>query len=213
MITFEAQHLFPFPFREVALGIWHKYPNELSEHITSVDVLNRSFLSDGTLRTERLITIRQSAPRWIMKLVGGAEEQFVREVIFSKPAGLSGPSSPAMILMGSINLSMSSIMICKEKIRYEPSPANPNYTIFKQIAEMEAQGRLAAGQTWQAIGKQVESWGRDRFAKNAATGREGFTGVLKNLFVDQAIQRSSPEHNGDNSKDTSQSSHRSLFSA
>ncbi|EGG01300.1 uncharacterized protein MELLADRAFT_111135 [Melampsora larici-populina 98AG31] len=210
MLTFQAEHIFPFSFRDVAIGIWHKYPNHLSEHITSVDVLDRSFLSDGTLRTERLITIRQNAPRWIMKLVGGAEEQFVREVIFSKPAGLSGSGSPAMILMGSVNLSMSSIMICKEKIRYEASPNNAKHTIFKQIAEMEAQGRLATGQTWQAIGKQVESWGRDRFAKNAATGREGFTSVLNALFTNQG----SPELNrAKNPDSTSQQSRPNLINA
>jgi hypothetical protein len=51
------------------MGIWVKYPNEHSGHITSVDVLSRTFLPDGTLRTERLIAIRQHAPRWIMKVV------------------------------------------------------------------------------------------------------------------------------------------------
>ncbi|KAH9824088.1 PRELI-like family-domain-containing protein [Melampsora americana] len=210
MLHFQAEHIFPFSFRDVALGIWHKYPNHLSEHIRSVDVLDRSFLPDGTLRTERLITIRQSAPRWIMKLVGGAEEQFVREVIFSKPAGLSGFGSPAMILMGSVNLSMSSIMICKEKIRYEPSPNNPKQTIFKQIAEMEAQGRLAAGQTWQAIGKQIESWGRDRFANNAATGREGFTSVLNARFSGQGSSELKQENK---SESASQPSPQNLINA
>ncbi|EFP74199.1 hypothetical protein PGT21_034646 [Puccinia graminis f. sp. tritici] len=180
MVVFTAQHLFPFSFRDVALGIWHKYPNEHSTHITSVDVLDRSFLPDGTLRTERLISIRQHAPRWIMKLVGGAEEQYVREVIFYKVP--SSPDQPPMVLMGSVNLSMSSILICREQIRYQPS--HPQASSFFQRADIQAQGTLAIGESWGILGSKLESWARDRFSTNAESGRLGFNNVLTALYRD-----------------------------
>ncbi|OAV91856.1 hypothetical protein PTTG_02666 [Puccinia triticina 1-1 BBBD Race 1] len=178
MVVFTAQHLFPFAFRDVAIGIWHKYPNEHSTHITSVDVLDRSFLPDGTIRTERLISIRQHAPRWIMKLVGGAEEQYVREVIFYKVPS-SADQSP-MVLMGSVNLSMSSILVCREQIRYQPF--HPQASNFVQRADIQAQGTLAIGESWGILGSKLESWARDRFATNAESGRLGFNNVLTTLF-------------------------------
>lgn len=54
--------------RDVAMGLWHKYPNPHSPHIISVDVVDRSIEPDGTLRTERLIAVRQNAPQWIMRV-------------------------------------------------------------------------------------------------------------------------------------------------
>ncbi|KAI7967724.1 hypothetical protein MJO29_001001 [Puccinia striiformis f. sp. tritici] len=160
MVVFTAQHLFPYSFRDVATGIWQKYPNKFSTHITSVDVLDRSFLPDGTLRTERLISISQRAPRWIMKLVGGAEEQYVREVIFYKPPS-STDRSP-MVLMGSVNLSMSSFLICREQIRYQPF--NPQTSSFFQRADIEAQGTFAIGESWGILGSRLETWARDRYS-------------------------------------------------
>ncbi|KNZ45293.1 hypothetical protein VP01_828g3 [Puccinia sorghi] len=215
MVVFKAQHLFPFSFvsltvntnawrnlmvsetllqRDVAIGIWHKYPNEHSSHITSVDVLDRTFLPDGTLRTERLIAIRQHAPLslgshfiflwspWLdlmeLKLVGGAEEQYVREVIFYKTPSSVNPSP--MILMGSVNLSMSSILVCREKIRYQPS--GPQATSFFQRADIQAQGTLAIGESWGILGSKLESWSCDRFSTNAESGRLGFNTVLTRLY-------------------------------
>lgn len=178
VVVFQAQHLFPFSFRDVAMGIWVKYPNEHSGHITSVDVLSRTFLPDGTLRTERLIAIRQHAPRWIMKLVGGAEEQYVREVIFYKVPSTAGATP--MVLMGSVNLSMSSILVCREQIRYQH--AAPHATSFFQRADIQAQGTLAVGQSWGLLGSKLESWSRDRFSTNAESGRLGFNTVLTRLY-------------------------------
>ncbi|KAI7962126.1 hypothetical protein MJO28_000220 [Puccinia striiformis f. sp. tritici] len=177
MVVFTAQHLFPYSFRDVAIGIWQKYPNEFSTHITSVDVLDRSFLPNGTLRTERLISISQHAPRWIMKLVGGAEEQYVREVIFYKPPS-STDQSP-MVLMGSVNLLMSSFLICREQIRYQPF--NPQTSSFFQRADIEAQGSFAIGESWGILGSRLETWARDRFSSNAESGRLGFNNVLATL--------------------------------
>lgn len=177
MIFFTAHHLFPFPFRDVALAIWLKYPNEHSSHITSVDVLDRSFLPDGTIRTERLISISQHAPRWIMKLVGGTQEQYVREVIFYKVP--SSPNQSPMVLMGSVNLTMSSILKCRENIRYQASQSRS--TSFIQRAHIQAQGTLATGQSWAILGSRLESWSRDRFSTNAESGRLGFYSVLKSL--------------------------------
>ncbi|CAH7688338.1 PRELI-like family-domain-containing protein [Phakopsora pachyrhizi] len=215
MVVFTSHHTFPFPFREVAMGIWHKYPNEHTNHISSVDVIDRSILKDGTLRTERLISIKQNAPRWIIKMIGGTEEQFVREVIFFKPSRNERDGAGPMILMWSINLTVSSIMLCKEKIRYQKPTFSKNYdnndqldqknhslsnngaydncdndglTEFYQVADIRAQGSLATGQTWQGLGRRLELWAKDRFSTNAEIGRQGFTSVLNSLYRRDSIK-------------------------
>jgi len=110
--------------------------------------------------------------------VGGAEEQYVREVIFYKTPS-SANQSP-MILMGSVNLSMSSILVCREKIRYQPS--GPQATSFFQRADIQAQGTLAIGESWGILGSKLESWSCDRFSTNAESGRLGFNTVLTRLY-------------------------------
>ncbi|MBW0516307.1 hypothetical protein O181_056022 [Austropuccinia psidii MF-1] len=198
VMVFTAHHAFPFPFRDIAHGIWHKYPNDYSSHITSVDVVDQSFLPNGTIRTERLITIRQNAPRWIMKLVGSSEDQYVREVIFYKPAALS--NQKPMILMSSINLTMSSFLVCREQIRYQPSCSNS--TNFIQRAVIQAQGSLASGNSWGILGSKLETWSRDRFASNAANGRQGFYSVLNSLF--------GPRHSAPSSSSMLDTAHQGL---
>ncbi|KAI8453957.1 PRELI-like family-domain-containing protein [Phakopsora pachyrhizi] len=191
MVVFTSHHTFPFPFREVAMGIWHKYPNEHTNHISSVDVIDRSILKDGTLRTERLISIKQNAPRWIIKMIGGTEEQFVREVIFFKPSRNERDGAGPMILMWSINLTVSSIMLCKEKISNNgayDNCDNDGLTEFYQVADIRAQGSLATGQTWQGLGRRLELWAKDRFSTNAEIGRQGFTSVLNSLYRRDSIK-------------------------
>ncbi|KAI9600045.1 hypothetical protein KEM48_000260 [Puccinia striiformis f. sp. tritici PST-130] len=205
MVVFTAQHLFPYSFRDVATGIWQKYPNKFSTHITSVDVLDRSFLPDGTLRTERLISISQRAPRWIMKLVGGAEEQYVREVIFYKPPS-STDRSP-MVLMGSVNLSMSSFLICREQIRYQPF--NPQTSSFFQRADIEAQGTFAIGESWGILGSRLETWARDRFSSNAESGRLGFNNVLATLHQNNLEGRDNRGESNNSTSSTNESGKKS----
>ncbi|KAI9600037.1 hypothetical protein KEM48_000252 [Puccinia striiformis f. sp. tritici PST-130] len=204
MVVFTAQHLFPYSF--VTIGIWQKYPNEFSTHITSVDVLDRSFLPNGTLRTERLISISQHAPRWIMKLVGGAEEQYVREVIFYKPPS-STDQSP-MVLMGSVNLLMSSFLICREQIRYQPF--NPQTSSFFQRADIEAQGSFAIGESWGILGSRLETWARDRFSSNAESGRLGFNNVLATLHQNNLEGRDNQGESNTSPSPTKESKKKSI---
>ncbi|GAA97719.1 uncharacterized protein L969DRAFT_106098 [Mixia osmundae IAM 14324] len=169
MKVFETMFEFPFPFKETALGVFMKYPNPHAEHVISVDVIDRSILPDGTIRTERILGVKQSAPRWVMKIIGGQDETYVREVTFVTPGQAVRPPS---VLMSSINLSLAGVITCRERIAYTPHSAAS--TRFRQIAQMQAQGSLDVDRgTWASIGKRIETWSRDRFALNAHAGREG----------------------------------------
>ena len=53
------------------LARWHeKYPNPYASHVVSVDTVSREIdLETGILRSERVIGVKQGAPKWITKVI------------------------------------------------------------------------------------------------------------------------------------------------
>ncbi|KAG9314613.1 PRELI-like family-domain-containing protein [Chiua virens] len=125
------------PWSHVVIGIWHKYPNPHCTHVVTVDVIDRSVDPDtGIIRTERVLGCKQKAPTWIVKLFGGSEDAYVREISFVDPA-----TQGATIT--SVNLSLSQFATCYERIQY--SPTSSHQTMFTQTAEIQA--RMAMWRT------------------------------------------------------------------
>lgn len=142
------------------------------------------------------------------QLVGGIGATYVREVTFVVPAHDGPPTTststirvPAHVLQASINLSLTSIIACHERISYVGNKSDPGTTVFRQAADFIAQGAVAAGTMGQRIGKKVEQVSVDRcvgpallagpcnestpshsFASNAHVGQEGFSSVLEALY-------------------------------
>ena len=78
----------------------------------------------------------------------------------------------------SVNLSLSQIATCLERIRYAPSPSSPRErTAFSQTAEIQA--RMAV---WRSVSSHVETWLAERFEQNALKGKLGFSDVLRSLW-------------------------------
>lgn len=151
---------------------WRKYPNEKAEHVVAVDTLRREVdYEKGTLRIERLITCRQAAPRWIVKLVGGTEDSYVREV---SEVNLNDKT----LTLLSTNLTFSNIMSVQETVHYTPHPdARDRRTLFRQDAKITAYGALS-----RFANNAMENFTIDRFKQNALRGRAGFETVLDNFF-------------------------------
>ena len=147
-----------------------KYPNELSTHVISVDILDRQLINNNqTLRTERLIGCKQPIPRWLSFIVGGATVSYVREVsevdLISKT-----------LVMKSMNLTMSNLLLVKETVIYKPDEELPlNRTTFLQSAEITAFASLSK------LCDKLEDWSVERFGQNAKTGKEAFESVLNKL--------------------------------
>ncbi|KAJ7293170.1 PRELI-like family-domain-containing protein [Mycena rebaudengoi] len=92
-----------------------------------IDVLDRTVdPKTGIIRTERILGCKQKTPIWIVKLFGGSEDAFVREISFVDPT-----TQTATIT--SVNLSLSQFATCFERIQYRPAPGNR--TSFVQTAE------------------------------------------------------------------------------
>jgi len=167
MKVFSNSYTYNYSWEEVSTANWRKYCpwNDKSTHVTAVDTLSRSVDPEtGILKTERLITCKQSAPDWLKSLMGGADESHVFEVSFVNPAEKT-------VTMVSTNVTWSNLVNVHETVIYKP--LNDHQTQFVQDAQITA---LCGG--WQRIKNKIEDALVTRFHENAVKGREGFEMVL-----------------------------------
>lgn len=67
--TFDACFDLPYSWPKTSLAVWHKYPNPHASHVVSMDVVDRKFdEKTGLLRIERIIGVKQGAPKWAVKV-------------------------------------------------------------------------------------------------------------------------------------------------
>lgn len=168
MRVFSSQCTFDYSWEEVSTANWRKYCpwNDQTTHVIAVDTLSRHVDPEtGILRTERLITCQQSAPKWLASLMGGTDVSHVFETSYVDPANKK-------VTMTSHNLTFSNIISCRETVVYQPLSATK--TQFKQDAKIVA---LCGG--WQKVKNAVEEATVTRFGENAQKGRAGFEAVLE----------------------------------
>lgn len=157
------------PWSHVVIGMWHKYPHPHCSHVVTIDTVDRSVDSrTGIIRTERILGCKQKAPIWIVKLFGGSEDAFVREISFINPA-----TQDATIT--SVNLSLSQFATCYENIRYTPAPGGR--TSFIQTAEIQTRMTI-----WRSAADKLENFLVQRFEQNAQLGKLAFTDVLRRMW-------------------------------
>jgi len=172
MHFFSQSFTYEHPWSHVVIGMWHKYPNPHCTHVQTIDVLDRTVDPEtGIIRTERVLGCTQKTPKWIVKLFGGSEDAFVREISFIDPATQNATIT-------SVNLSLSQFATCYERIRYSPA-ASGQQTAFLQTAEIQARMAL-----WRTAADRLENWLVQRFEQNAHLGKVGFTDVLQAMWND-----------------------------
>ncbi|KAK4121344.1 MSF1-domain-containing protein [Parathielavia appendiculata] len=168
MKVFSNAETFNYSWEEVSTANWRKYCpwNQKSTHVVAVDTLSRTVDPEtGILRTERLITCRQSAPDWLKSLMGGSmDESQVYETSYVDPRTRT-------VTMVSANLTWSNLINVQETVVYRP--LNGTQTRFEQAAKITA---LCGG--WQRIKNSIEDTLVKRFRENAVKGKEGFEAVL-----------------------------------
>jgi len=169
MKVFESACTFDYSWRSVSIANWRKYCawNTQSTHVVAVDTLDRYVdPATGILRTERLITCKQNAPRWLLKIVG-TEVSYVREVS-------EVDRKNQTLTMRSVNLTGSSLLSVQESVVYSPHPDQPgSKTLFTQDAQITAYGAFSR------LCNAIEDWSVERFGQNASRGRLGFENVLE----------------------------------
>jgi len=172
MHFFSQAFTYNHSWSHVVIGMWHKYPNPHCTHVQTIDVLDRTVDPEtGIIRTERVFGCKQKTPAWIVRLFGGSEDAFVREISFIDPATQNATIT-------SVNLSLSQFATCYERIRYSPA-ASSEKTAFIQTAEIQARMAL-----WRSAADGLEHWLVQRFEQNAQLGKVGFTDVLQSMWND-----------------------------
>jgi len=171
MKVFASTTDFDYSWEEVSTANWRKYSpwNKKTPHVIAVDTLSRTVDPEtGILRTERLITCQQSAPKWLNSFLGGQDTSQVYETSYVDP-------KTKTVTMCSMNVTWSDLLSVRETVVYKPSPTSPNsMTQFEQHANITA---LCGG--WQKVKNSIEQFTVERFQQNAAKGREGFEMVLE----------------------------------
>ncbi|CAE7218430.1 unnamed protein product [Rhizoctonia solani] len=80
MVNFFSQsHTYDDNWATVALAFFLRYPNPFAAHVLSCDVIDRSFTSEGSLRTTRLILKRGNLPKWFPSGVVARSESWIIE--------------------------------------------------------------------------------------------------------------------------------------
>ena len=169
MKVFSNTVTYDYSWDEVSTANWRKYGpwNNKSTHVIAVDTLSRSVDPEtGILRTERLITCKQSAPEWMKSILGCCmETSQVYEASYVDPANKT-------LTMVSQNITFNNLVSVQEEVVYRPT--QHNQTQFVQSARITA---LCGG--WQRIKNSIEDTLVTRFRENAVKGREGFERVLE----------------------------------
>lgn len=164
---------FPYSWEQVTQGVWRKYPNEMSSHVKSVDVLHRELVENGTiLKSSRLITCKQNIPKWLGMLIGNKDgTSYVLEIS-------EVDLKQKKFVMKSCNLTGSNFLKVMECVKYEPinNNNNNNATVFKQEAQITAYANF------KSMCSKIEDWSVKRFHENALKGKQGFDNVLNILF-------------------------------
>ncbi|OBT51322.1 hypothetical protein VE04_07097 [Pseudogymnoascus sp. 24MN13] len=151
MKVFSNSCNFDYSWEEVSTANWRKYCpwNDKSTHVIAVDTPSRHDDADtGILRTERLITCKQSAPKWLLAMMGGNETSHVLETSYVDPQSKK-------VTMCSTNLTFANLIAVQETVIYRPT--SDAKTEFHQEAK-------------EATFEQIQ--------KNAIKGREGFEAVI-----------------------------------
>jgi len=170
MKFFENNCTFEYSWRDVSIANWRKYCawNDRCSHVVAVDTVSRRVdPSTGILITERLITCKQSVPKWLLRLIGGTEVSYVHEI-----SEVSRENQT--VTMRSTNLTCANILSVQETVIYSPDKNHPETkTNFSQHAQITAYGAFSR------ICNTIEDWSVERFDQNAKKGREGFENVLR----------------------------------
>ncbi|CAJ2502262.1 Uu.00g096560.m01.CDS01 [Anthostomella pinea] len=167
MKVFSNSYTFNYSWEEVSTANWRKYCpwNDKTTHVIAVDTLAREVdQATGILRTERLITCKQSAPDWVKTILGSMDTSQVFETSYVNPAEKT-------VTMVSHNITWANMINVQETVVYKPMGANQ--TSFEQDARITA---LCGG--WQRIKNSIEDSLVTRFHENSMKGKEGFECVL-----------------------------------
>ncbi|EFN89762.1 PRELI domain-containing protein 1, mitochondrial [Harpegnathos saltator] len=166
---YENTMTFQFDWTQVARGFFQRYPNPHSSHVLSEDTISREVVN-GKLYSKRLLTKTNRIPKWGERLVSKNIVKIVEESIVD-------PETKTLTTY-TRNLGYTKVMSIVEKVVYQISEENPEWTVAKRSAWIDSQVF--------GLSRAIQAFGLDRFKKNCVKMSEGFNYVLTNMFPQRA---------------------------
>ncbi|KAG8235873.1 hypothetical protein J437_LFUL016480 [Ladona fulva] len=163
---FENSFVFQFKWDQVVQGFWQRYPNPESNHVLSEDTVFRE-VRGNMLFSKRLLTKTNRVPKWGERFVGNRVVRIIEESIID-------PKKKIMVTY-TRNIGYTKVMSVVEKVVYQESKENPQWTVANRSAWVDSQvyGFRSA----------IEAFGMERLRKNCRKMNSGFDYILKTLFA------------------------------
>ena len=165
MRIWTSEHTFEHPWDTVINAAYRKYPNPLNSAVTGLDTVKQE-VSDGVLKSERLLQSHFHIPSWVTKLTGFSGTQYSQEI------SIIDPANKEMVLT-TRNLNALSFLRVDEKLTYKPDPSNPGKTILTQEAAVNVNLPV-----WVDY---CEKTFLNTYETNALKGRKGVEWVIDNI--------------------------------
>ncbi|XP_064389039.1 PRELI domain-containing protein 1, mitochondrial-like [Halichondria panicea] len=151
----------------VVHALWRRYPNPYSKHVLSEDVVSRRS-EKNILRSKRLLSKTNKAPKWIEKFIGGAgQAAFVIEESIVD-------SSTRTFTTHTRNINFTKLLSIEEKCTYYTCPEDNSWTCCRKQAWIRS-GLMG-------LSRAVEKFGVERYKKNAKKAEAGLVTVIERLF-------------------------------
>jgi len=155
-----------YSWDQVVTGFWQRYPNPYSSHVLTEDTVSQ--ISRGSqLFSKKLLTKTNSLPRWGERFVPGPRYVCVLE------ESVVDPKSKTLTTY-TRNIGYTSIMMVEEKCIYRPSTENTDWTECHREAWISS--------SLYGFSYALQTFGYERFKKNASRSLKGFNFILTRLF-------------------------------
>nr|CAG8435396.1 12545_t:CDS:2 [Entrophospora candida] len=154
-----------YPWDNVTLAFWLRYPNPFASHVESVDVIDRYVdPSNGALRTTRLILKRGIVPKWGMGFFKSSEAYIIER-------SMVDPKTQTMTT-STTNITHDRVMKVEERQTFRVDPNNPEHT------QVTIEARVVSNFGW-GLTERLEGFGIKKFSDNTTKSRKGMSHVLE----------------------------------
>lgn len=151
----------------------------MAPHVTNVDYLSRRIdPQTGNLYTERILSCKQNAPEFLLKMVGGQNSSIVYE---RSVVDLEG----RRLVLKSSNLTFAHLLTVEETCTYEAvNVPTPDSLQFEDCTKFTQTANIRSFSAWNYLRDTLEDFSISRFQVNAQKGRAALENVLQGLFED-----------------------------
>ncbi|XP_054719592.1 protein slowmo-like [Uloborus diversus] len=162
MKIWTSEHTFQHPWETVTQAAWRKYPNPMNPAVEAIDIVDRS-ISNGVLKTHRLISSKWGLPSWASRLLGADKTCYASE------HSEVNPTNKTMTLMTK-NLTFCNEVSVVEKLTYSPHPSKEDCTLLKQEAVVTIRNV--------PLSSYIEDYLAKTISNNANKGRQAMEWVI-----------------------------------